>query len=118
MQTITKPKTTQEKQKRKSSKGKSTAFQPASPLPEVEDIEQGEGLYEQVRQDEQLRLQHVAKLLATPGYSHLSDEVASDMVDQMLRLSTLLYELVLAEDDQQEQTSTKPVSTGALAQTK
>ncbi len=64
---------------------------------------QEEGLYQQVIQDEQLRLYHVAKLLDTPGYTHLTQQEASDMVEQMLRLSTLLYEMLQDESNSQNQ---------------
>ncbi|MCC9138914.1 hypothetical protein ACFSKU_14805 [Pontibacter silvestris] len=64
---------------------------------------QEEGLYKQVKQDEQLRPYHVQKLLNTPGYGHLTEEKASDMVEQMLRFSCLLYELVMEEPKQQQQ---------------
>lgn len=56
-----------------------------------------EGLYQKVEQDEQLRLYHVAKLLGTPGYTGLFETEAGDMVEQMLRLSCLVYEMLSGE---------------------
>ncbi|MBF9255012.1 hypothetical protein I2I11_17055 [Pontibacter sp. 172403-2] len=60
--------------------------------------QQEEGLYQQVKQDEALGAYHTAKLLGTPGYTHLTAEEAGGMVEQMLRLTTLLYEMLLEEE--------------------
>lgn len=62
--------------------------------PEQDQPPGGEGLYELVRQDVQLRQYHAAKLRSTAGYGHLSEEEAGDMAEQMLRLVTLTYEML------------------------
>lgn len=62
-----------------------------------EQVRQEEVLYAQVRQDEALRAYHTAKLLETPGYTRLREDEASEMVGQMLRLSCLLYEMLLEQ---------------------
>lgn len=54
--------------------------------------------WQKVNRDEELRRQHVAILLATPGFEHLSQQEALDQVDTMLRYITLLYEIVVLED--------------------
>lgn len=61
-----------------------------------------EGLYAQVKQDERLREQHVARLLETDGYGHLSADEASDITEQMLRLCTLLYEMLQSGQNQKQ----------------
>ena len=68
-----------------------------------EQTQQGEGLYGLIEQDEQLRAYHSQKLLDTPGYSHLAAEEASDIVEQMLRLSTLMYEMLLEQGQNREE---------------
>ncbi|MFB9864322.1 hypothetical protein [Rufibacter immobilis] len=59
---------------------------------------EGDGFYQAVREDGHLRAHHLAKLLSTPGYGHLSEEDGGEMVDQMLRLSTLLYGMLRQEN--------------------
>ena len=56
-----------------------------------------EGLYGLVRQDEQFCAYHTARLLATPGHTGLTEAEAGDMVEQMLRLSCLVYEMLSGE---------------------
>ncbi len=58
---------------------------------------EGEGFYRHVREDGQLRERHIAALLSTPGYGHLSEEQAGETVDQMLRLTSLLYGVLRQE---------------------
>ncbi|GHA61654.1 hypothetical protein [Pontibacter akesuensis] len=94
--TITKLKEHSEKKQRP--KGQKKKNKPAAnPQKPGEADPQEEGLYAQVRQDEALRAYHTARLLETPGYGHLGEGGAGEMVEQMLRLSTLLYEMLLEE---------------------
>ncbi|MFD1188056.1 hypothetical protein [Pontibacter rugosus] len=75
-----------------------------------------EGLYAQVRQDERLREQHVARLLETDGYGHLSADGASDMVEQMLRLCTLMYEMLQSGQSQKQGTAVEYPISGTIEQ--
>ncbi|MCC9168629.1 hypothetical protein [Pontibacter harenae] len=68
-----------------------------------EQTQQGESLYGLIGQDEQLRACHTQKLLDTLGYSHLSADEASDIVEQMLRLCTLMYEMLLEQGQNREE---------------
>ncbi|MCC9138720.1 hypothetical protein ACFSKU_14580 [Pontibacter silvestris] len=99
MQTLTnqkQPLTEQQGQKRQQAK-QQKVNNPEQGENQEQSPQQEEGLYRLVKQDEALRAYHTAKLLDTPGYSHLSVEEAGDVVEQMLRLSILMYEMLLEE---------------------
>ncbi|PRY11906.1 hypothetical protein CLV24_10931 [Pontibacter ummariensis] len=61
--------------------------------PELGD-QQDDGLYLLIKEDRQLRADHVVRLLSTTGYGHLPKDEAEGMVEQMIRLSCLMYEML------------------------
>ncbi|MCC9168124.1 hypothetical protein [Pontibacter harenae] len=97
MQTLTNQKQQLTRQQgRKRQKAQQTLVNASNPGESQEQpSQQEEGLYQLVKEDDALQVYHTARLLDTPGYSHLSVEEAGEMVEQMLRLSTLMYEMLL-----------------------